>query len=79
MHAVRDKITQKINDFRCLLMNPVFSKLLSQKRKQWFRNRVFSQNFERDAEVIRKTRVFSQDFERDAEVIRKTRFLFAKF
>lgn len=30
--AVRDMITEEINDFRCLVVNPVFAKLVGQKR-----------------------------------------------
>ncbi len=56
MQAGKNKKTQKINYFRCLLMNSVLSNLLGQKRKQWFRNRLFSQSFDRDAQVIKKNR-----------------------
>lgn len=34
VEAVRDMITDEINDFRCLVVNPVFAKLLGQKREE---------------------------------------------
>jgi len=33
IEAVRDMITEEINDFHCLVVNPVFAKLLGQKRE----------------------------------------------
>lgn len=34
VQAVRDTIAEEINDFRCLVVNPVFAKLFGQKREQ---------------------------------------------
>lgn len=33
VQTVRDTITEEINDFRCLVVNPVFAKLFGQKRE----------------------------------------------
>lgn len=33
IQAVRDMLTEEINEFRCLVVNPVFAKLLGQKRE----------------------------------------------
>ncbi|VXD14943.1 putative signal transduction response regulator [Planktothrix serta PCC 8927] len=33
IQTVRDLMTEEINDFRCLVVNPIFAKLLGQKRK----------------------------------------------
>lgn len=33
VQTVRDTITEEINDFRCLMVNPVFAKLFGQKRE----------------------------------------------
>ncbi|HEY9863384.1 MAG TPA: response regulator [Candidatus Obscuribacterales bacterium] len=38
IQAVRDPMTEEINDFHCLVVNPVFAKLLGQKRQHLMGN-----------------------------------------
>jgi DNA-binding response OmpR family regulator len=45
VQAVRDTITEEISDFRCLVVNPVFAKLLSQKREDLIGKTILKQFF----------------------------------
>lgn len=47
VQAVRDTLTEEIQDFRCLVVNPVFAKLFGQKRENLMGKTILKKMFDR--------------------------------
>ncbi|MDB9509942.1 response regulator [Kamptonema animale CS-326] len=70
VQAVRDTITEEVNDFHCLVVNPVFAKLFGQKREQIMGKSTLKKLFDRLTpplfdlllEVVETGEVLEQEF-----------------
>ncbi|MGC1395553.1 MAG: PAS domain-containing protein [Coleofasciculaceae cyanobacterium] len=70
MQAVRDLITGEIEDFRYLLANPIFAKLLGKKREELtsrpvqkkLLNRLIPGLFEKFVQVVETGELLEQEF-----------------